>query len=73
MKPPGSDKLKKEVYDEDGDEMPFKSDQQRKFMWAKHPEIAKKWSEEEQTSNGAEERRRQLRRMELDKRARKRT
>ena len=24
--------------------MPFKSDAQRKFMFAKHPEIAKKWA-----------------------------
>ena len=25
--------------------MPFKSEKQRRFMWAKHPEIARKWSE----------------------------
>lgn len=25
--------------------MPFRSEQQRKFMWAKHPEIAKKWTD----------------------------
>jgi hypothetical protein len=24
--------------------MPFKSEAQRRFMWAKHPEIAKKWA-----------------------------
>jgi hypothetical protein len=24
--------------------MPFKSEKQRKFMWAKHPKIAKKWT-----------------------------
>lgn len=24
--------------------MPYKSEAQRKFMWAKHPEIAKKWA-----------------------------
>lgn len=24
--------------------MPFKSDAQRKFMFAKHPDIAKKWA-----------------------------
>jgi hypothetical protein len=23
--------------------MPFKSIKQRKFMWAKHPDIARKW------------------------------
>lgn len=27
--------------------MPFKSDKQRRFMYANHPEIAKRWSEEE--------------------------
>jgi len=26
--------------------MPFKSESQRKFMFAKHPEIAKRWSKE---------------------------
>lgn len=26
--------------------MPFKSESQRKFMWAKHPEIARKWTAE---------------------------
>lgn len=26
--------------------MPFKSEKQRKFMYAKHPAIAKKWSAE---------------------------
>lgn len=30
--------------------MPFKSKQQRKFMYAKHPEMAKKW--EEKTPKG---------------------
>ena len=25
--------------------MPFRSKQQRKFMWAKHPEIARKWTD----------------------------
>ena len=27
--------------------MPYKSEAQRKFMHAKHPEIAKKWDKEE--------------------------
>jgi hypothetical protein len=27
--------------------MPYKSDKQRKFMHAKHPEIAKRWDKEE--------------------------
>ena len=26
--------------------MPFQSESQRRFMWAKHPTIAKKWSHE---------------------------
>jgi len=26
--------------------MPFKSEAQRKFMWAKHLEIAKRWEKE---------------------------
>jgi len=26
--------------------MPFKSDKQKKFMFARHPDIAKRWSEE---------------------------
>jgi len=25
--------------------MPFKSEKQRRFMWWKHPEIAKRWTE----------------------------
>jgi len=25
--------------------MPFKSEQQRKFMWAKHPAIARRWTD----------------------------
>lgn len=25
--------------------MPFKSESQRKYMWKKHPEIARKWTE----------------------------
>jgi hypothetical protein len=26
--------------------MPFRSEKQRKFLWVKHPKIAKKWSAE---------------------------
>lgn len=26
---------------------PFRSEKQRKFMYARHPKIAKRWSEEE--------------------------
>jgi len=26
--------------------MPFESEAQRRFMWMKHPEIAKRWSDE---------------------------
>jgi len=25
--------------------MPFKSEKQRRYMWAKHPEIARRWTE----------------------------
>lgn len=31
--------------------MPFKSEKQRRFLYAKHPEIAKRWSEEEKQGN----------------------
>lgn len=27
--------------------MPFKSDKQRRYLYAKHPDIAKRWSREE--------------------------
>ena len=27
--------------------MPFRSEAQRKFMWAKHPKIAQRWADEE--------------------------
>lgn len=26
--------------------MPFQSESQRRFLWARHPEIAKKWAHE---------------------------
>lgn len=26
--------------------MPFRSERQRRFMWANHPEIARKWTAE---------------------------
>jgi hypothetical protein len=26
--------------------MPFKSEKQRRFLWAKHPDIAKRWTAE---------------------------
>lgn len=26
--------------------MPFQSEAQRRFLWAKHPDVAKKWSDE---------------------------
>lgn len=26
--------------------MPFRSEKQRKFMWAKHPDIARHWTED---------------------------
>lgn len=33
--------------------MPFKSEAQRKFMYAQHPDIAKKWSAEEKKKKGS--------------------
>lgn len=42
--------------------MPFKSIKQRKYLWAKHPEIARKWTKEHgskiATSTGKRVRRR---------------
>ncbi len=32
--------------------MPFKSDEQRKYMYANHPEIAKKWEAEAKDKKG---------------------
>lgn len=26
--------------------MPFKSEKQRRYMWMKHPDIARRWTEE---------------------------
>ena len=31
--------------------MPFQSEAQRRFMWAKHPAIAKRWTEEEKSGH----------------------
>lgn len=31
--------------------MPFQSEAQRRFLWAKHPEIAKRWDKEYGTPN----------------------
>jgi hypothetical protein len=30
--------------------MPFRSEAQRRFLWARHPEIARKWADEERMS-----------------------
>lgn len=27
--------------------MPFKSEKQRRYMWKKHPEVARRWADEE--------------------------
>lgn len=32
--------------------MPFKSEAQRRFLWAKHPEIAEKWAHGEHSTKG---------------------
>ena len=31
--------------------MPFQSEAQRRFMWAKHPSIARRWTQEEKSGN----------------------
>lgn len=34
--------------------MPFRSEQQRRFMWSQHPDIAEKWAHgEHSTKDGA--------------------
>lgn len=30
--------------------MPFKSEKQRRFLWLKHPDIARKWADEEKAA-----------------------
>lgn len=35
--------------------MPFKSEAQRKFLWAKHPEIAEAWSHGRSSVTGRDE------------------
>lgn len=32
--------------------MPFQSDRQRRFMFARHPQIARRWADEEKESGG---------------------
>lgn len=32
--------------------MPFRSEKQRRFMWSKHPEIAKRWASEAKGKKG---------------------
>lgn len=34
--------------------MPFQSENQRKFMWAKHPDIAKKWAHGQHSTKGSD-------------------
>lgn len=31
--------------------MPFKSEKQRRYLWAKHPDIAQRWADEEKRRN----------------------
>jgi len=38
----------------DGAAMPFKSERQRRFLWAKHPDIAKRWAHEKSTEKSTE-------------------
>ena len=35
--------------------MPFESEKQRRFMWAKHPEIAKKWAHGEHSKKSKDD------------------
>ena len=35
--------------------MPFKSEKQRKWMWANEPEMAEKWANEDDAENDIEE------------------
>ena len=35
--------------------MPFRSEAQRRFLWAKHPDIAKRWASEYGTSSNLPE------------------
>ena len=37
--------------------MPFKSEKQRRFMWAKHPEIAQRWADEAKGDKKAKKKR----------------
>lgn len=36
----------------EGDSVPFKSEKQRRFLYAKHPKIAKRWAKEGKRSQG---------------------
>jgi hypothetical protein len=38
--------------------MPFASGQQRRFLWAKHPEIARRWADEEKKKKSFKKKRR---------------
>lgn len=42
--------------------MPFANENQRRLMWAKHPEIARRWAEEEKRKARREAIRRKARR-----------
>lgn len=42
--------------------MPFRSEKQRRFMWAKHPEIARRWAREYGSSLRSKVRREKRRR-----------
>lgn len=37
--------------------MPFKSEKQRRFMWANHPDIARKWAHGKHSAKGKARRR----------------
>lgn len=51
--------------------MPFKSIKQRKFMWAKHPDIARRWTNKYGSKIGGKNVRRKATRKKIRRRRRK--
>lgn len=48
--------------------MPFQSEAQRRFLWSKHPEIAKRWSKEYGSGKGLPMHKRKSKRKGMPKR-----
>jgi hypothetical protein len=51
--------------------MPFKSEAQRRFLWAKHPEIAEAWSHGKSSVTGKKEGKARNKGLPMHKRKRK--